>query len=280
MAKEFSGAIAWQFAEAYRQAVLPSDPKIVPMADCINTVQCVDSTQVALPPNTVGLAFTSPPYNVQKEYDANLGLADYLDLIKKVGANVYRSLIPGGRYVVNVANVGRRPYIPMTSMFYEIHMELGFMPIGEIIWQKAQGAGGNCAWGSWRSSKAPSLRDIHEYLLVFTKEGYGRKDSGTSSLTSEQFMESTLSVWNIRPESAKRVGHPAPFPLALAERVINLYSYLGDVVLDPFAGSGTTCLAAKRLGRNYVGFEINEGYCALAKHRLDGGNENKSNHSA
>jgi len=142
------------------------------------------------------------------------------------------------------------------------------LPKGEIIWQKGKGASGSCAWGSWRSAKAPRLRDLHEYLLVFAKQSYGRPDKGESTIDRDEFMAATLSIWDIPPESAKRVGHPAPFPVELASRVIQLYSYLDDVVLDPFLGSGTTCVAAKQLGRKYIGFDISEEYCSLARERL------------
>lgn len=223
-----------------------------------------------IPDNGVALAFTSPPYNVGKEYDEDMGFEEYLALIREVGKEVYRVLKPGGRYVINIANLGRKPYIPLHSFFYTLHIqELGFLPMGEIIWQKGKGASGSCAWGSWRSAKAPRLRDLHEYLLVFAKQAYSRPDKGESTIDRDEFMDATLSIWNIPPESAKRVGHPAPFPVDLAKRVIQLYSYRDDVVLDPFLGSGTTCVAAKVLGRKYVGFDISEEYCTLARRRLE-----------
>ena len=235
-------------------------------ADHIYCASAASMTPV--PDNSVALAFTSPPYNVGKEYDDDMGLAGYLDLIHNVAQEVYRILRPGGRYVVNIANLGRKPYIPLHAFFYALHMEAGFLPMGEIIWRKAKGANGNCAWGSWMNAKAPRLRDIHEYLLVFAKQAFSRPDKGDSDIDRAEFMESTLSVWEIAPESAKRVGHPAPFPLELAERVIRLYSYRGDVVLDPFAGSGTTCVAAVANTRHYVGFDIAADYCALAERRI------------
>lgn len=228
------------------------------------------SENMPIPDNSVALAFTSPPYNVGKDYDDNMTLEAYLDLIKRVGGEVYRALKPGGRYVVNIANLGRKPYIPLHSHFYQIHSQIGFLPMGEIIWQKGKGASGSCAWGSWRSAKAPRLRDLHEYLLVFTKQEFSRPDKGESDLSAEEFMESTLSIWQIQPESAKKVGHPAPFPVQLASRVIKLYSYVDDVVLDPFMGSGTTCVAAKKNGRHYVGFDISPEYCKLAEDRITG----------
>ncbi len=221
-----------------------------------------------LPAQSISLAFTSPPYNVGKEYDDNMPLERYLALIRAVAEQVYRVLQPGGRYVVNIANLGRKPYIPLHAYFYGIHMEAGFLPMGEIIWRKGKGANGSCAWGSWRSARAPRLRDVHEYLLVFAKEGFSRPERGESDIDRDEFMEATLSVWDILPESARRVGHPAPFPVELAARVIQLYSYVGDVVLDPFLGSGTTAVAAVKTGRRYVGFEIDAQYFELAQLRV------------
>jgi site-specific DNA-methyltransferase (adenine-specific) len=223
-----------------------------------------------IPDNSVGLAFTSPPYNVGKSYDDDMSMTAYLDLIRSVAHEVYRVLLPGGRFVINIANLGRKPYIPLHMHFYTIHTAVGFLPMGEIIWRKAKGANGNCAWGSWQSAKAPRLRDIHEYLLVFAKGSFSRAERGESDITRDEFMNATLSIWEIPPESAKRVGHPAPFPVALAERVIRLYSYVGDTVLDPFLGSGTTAVAAIQTRRHFIGFEIDEAYCRLAAERIAG----------
>jgi DNA modification methylase len=221
-----------------------------------------------IPDNSIALAFTSPPYNVGKEYDDNMSVQGYMELIREVGAEIYRTLVPGGRYIINIANLGRKPYIPLHAWFYDIHMDIGFLPMGEIIWQKARRISGSCAWGSWKSAKSPRLRDIHEYLLVFAKKSFSRPDSGLSTIERDEFLDATLSVWEIKPESAKRVGHPAPFPVELAARVIRLYSYAGDVVLDPFVGSGSTCIAAARNDRHYVGYDISQEYCVLADKNL------------
>jgi DNA modification methylase len=241
---------------------------VIPVTDWADKVYCLSSENMPIPDNSVALAFTSPPYNVGKLYDDNMTLDAYLGLIQNVGKEVYRVLQPGGRYVVNIANLGRKPYIPLHAYFYKAHMDIGFLPMGEIIWQKGKGASGSCAWGSWKSAKSPRLRDLHEYLLVFAKGSFSRQDKGESDISKEEFMESTLSIWQVPPESAKKVGHPAPFPIALASRVIKLYSYVDDVVLDPFAGSGSTCVAAKALKRHYVGIDISSEYCALAETRI------------
>jgi DNA modification methylase len=249
----------------------PARPPVAPRprASWANRVYCHTAADMwELPDESVGLAFTSPPYNAGKDFDEDLSLGDYLSLIAAVGREVWRVLVPGGRYVVNVANLGRKPYIPMHAYFYAVHAALGFLPAGEVVWRKGRGMSSSCAWGSWRSARAPRLRDLHEYLIVFAKGRYERPDRGESDLSPEEFMAATLSVWEIPPERARKVGHPAPFPVALAERVIRLYSYRTDVVLDPFNGSGTTCLAAAQLGRAYVGYDIDPGYCALAEARL------------
>jgi site-specific DNA-methyltransferase (adenine-specific) len=256
------------FAEAASKAEMAKIvvPEAGPWAD---QVYCASSEKMeAIPDNSIGLAFTSPPYNVGKDYDDDMSLEAYLELIQNVGREVNRVLRPGGRYVINVANLGRKPYIPIHAFFWDIHTSLGFLPMGEIVWQKGKGANSSTAWGSWLSSKAPRLRDIHEYLLVLAKQDFSRPDSGESDITRDEFMASTLSVWEIPPESAKRVGHPAPFPVELAARVIRLYSYVGDVVLDPFVGSGSTCVAAALNGRRFVGYDVAQQYVDLSWKRL------------
>lgn len=236
-----------------------------PVEAWANQIYCHTSEQmVHIPDNSIGLAFTSPPYNAGKDFDDNADLKSYLGLIGRVAADVFRVLKPGGRYLVNIANLGRKPYIPLHAYFYAIHSGLGFLPAGEIIWRKSRGMNGNCAWGTWRSAKRPVLRDLHEYILVFTKECFGRPDKGESTISAEEFMEATLSIWDIPPASAKKVGHPAPFPVELAERAIKLYSYRGDVVLDPFNGSGSTCIAAMKNDRHFVGYDISPEYCQIA----------------
>ena len=219
--------------------------------------------------NCVALTVTSPPYNVGKLSDSNLEDDEYWKLIKKCFGEVYRVTESGGRLVVNVANLGRKPYIPFSNMFTEVMLNLGFIMRGEIIWQKSKGANANFAWGSWLSASNPVIRDIHEYCLVFSKDGMSKGIKGKSTLEKEEFMDSTLSIWNINPARAKKIGHPAPFPEELVKRFINLYSYEKDLILDPFIGSGTTAIAAKNSNRNYIGYEINQNYCDLANKRIN-----------
>jgi len=238
--------------------------------EVLDTVQCVDSRDMSmLPDESVHLMVTSPPYNVGKEYDEDLDMDEYRGLLKAVFREVYRKLVGGGRACVNVANLGRRPYIPLHSFIIEDMLDLGFLMRGEIIWQKAASAGASTAWGSWMSASNPTLRDVHEYILVFSKGSMRREKEGReSTIARDEFLEYTKSVWSFPTESAKRVGHPAPFPEELPYRLIQLYTFEGDVVLDPFCGSGTTCVAALKTGRHFVGFDINEEYVNLAKDRI------------
>ena len=218
--------------------------------------------------NCVSLTVTSPPYNIGKDSDLELNDEEYWKMINKVFSETYRVTKSGGRLVVNVANLGRKPYIPFSKYFTEALNEIGFIMRGEIIWQKSKGANANFAWGSWLSASNPVIRDIHEYCLVFSKDSMKNSSGGKSTIEKDEFMESTLSIWNITPEKAKKIGHPAPFPVELPKKFINLYSFKDDLILDPFIGSGTTAVASKLLKRKYVGYEINKNYIEMANNRL------------
>lgn len=223
-----------------------------------------------LPDNSVHLMITSPPYNVSKEYDNDLSLNDYLQLLKNAFTETHRVLVNGGRACINVANLGRKPYIPLSDYISRMMIEIGFNMRGEIIWNKAASASPSTAWGSWQSAANPILRDIHEYILVFSKGDYKReKGTKENTITRDQFMEWTKSIWTMNAESARRIGHPAPFPEELPGRLIQLYSFTNDVILDPFMGSGTTGVAALKAGRKFVGYENNEEYIELANRRID-----------
>ena len=222
-----------------------------------------------LPDHSVHLMVTSPPYNVRKEYDEDLSLEEYRELLRTVFKETYRVLVTGGRACVNVANLGRKPYLPLHAFVIEDMINAGFHMRGEIIWDKGASAAASTAWGSWLSASNPVLRDVHEYILVFSKDSFSRKGIGKdSTIERDEFLEWTKSIWRIPAVSARKIGHPAPFPEELPERLIKLYTYRGDVVLDPFAGSGTSCVAALKNGRTYVGYEIEEEYVGLAEARL------------
>ena len=223
----------------------------------------------ALPDNSIHLMVTSPPYNVQKEYDQDLSLEEYRGLLRSVFQEVYRLLVPGGRACINIANLGRKPYIPLHIYIIHDMLELGYLMRGEIIWDKAASASSSTAWGSWLSATNPVLRDIHEYILVFCKQTFSRPGKDReSTIERDEFLSSTKSVWTFPAESARAVGHPAPFPEELPHRLIQLYTFEGDVVLDPFCGSGTTCIAARKSQRHYIGYEINPEYAQNAEERI------------
>jgi site-specific DNA-methyltransferase (adenine-specific) len=237
----------------------------------LNRLYCKSSESMdEVPDNSVHLMITSPPYNVGKEYDDDLTLDEYLELLTLVFRESYNKLVTGGRACINIANIGRKPYIPLHAMVIEIMLDLGFLMRGEIIWDKSASAGGSCAWGSWMSASNPVLRDYHEYILVFSKESYSKNKSQEKrdTITHDDFIQWTQSIWTFPAVNAKKIGHPAPFPIELPHRLINLYSYENDVVLDPFCGSGTTAIAAIQNNRNYIGYDIKEEYIDLAKKRI------------
>ena len=222
-----------------------------------------------LPDRSLHLMVTSPPYNVGKDYDDDLSMDDYLDLLSNVLSETHRVLVDGGRACVNIANIGRKPYIPLHAYTIQIASEIGFYMRGEIIWDKGM-SGSSTAWGSWMSPSNPTLRDTHEYILVFQKPPFGRKRSEgrEATISREDFLEHTKSMWTFPPTSAKRAQHPAPFPVELPRRLIDLYTFSGEIVLDPFMGSGATAIAAVELGRSFVGYEISPMYVEIARARI------------
>lgn len=223
-----------------------------------------------IPDNSVHLMITSPPYNVSKEYDEDLSLQEYLQLLENSFRETFRVLINGGRACINIANLGRKPYIPLSDYISKLMIDIGFTMRGEIIWNKAASASPSTAWGSWQSAANPILRDVHEYILVFSKGDYKREKKGKKdTITKEQFMEWTKSIWTMNTERARRIGHPAPFPEELPYRLIQLYSFKGDIILDPFMGSGTTAVAAIKAERKFVGYDISQKYIELAEKRIE-----------
>lgn len=237
----------------------------------LNRLYCKSSERMdEIPDNSIHLMITSPPYNVGKEYDNDLTIDEYLELLTAVFSQTHDKLVTGGRACINIANIGRKPYIPLHAMVIEIMLDLGFLMRGEIIWDKSASAGGSCAWGSWMSASNPVLRDYHEYILVFSKDSYSKSKSQVKrdTIEKEDFIQWTKSIWTFPAVNAKRIGHPAPFPIELPHRLINLYSYEGDVVLDPFCGSGTTCIAALQNNRNYIAYDNNAEYIELAEKRI------------
>jgi len=246
-----------------------------------------------LPDNSVALVVTSPPYFVGKEYELAVTGGDgggaggrvpatyleYLDMLRAVFTDCRRVLEPGGRIAVNLANLGRKPYRSLAADVIAILQDdLGLLLRGEVIWEKAAVSSGSCAWGSFAKASNPVLRDMTERVIIASKGRFARALSAKqrrtrglphrSTLANDEFVDVTRDVWRIESESATRIGHPAPFPVELPRRLIDLYTFEGDVVVDPFVGSGTTLVAAARTGRIGVGFDTEPDYVDLAERRL------------
>ncbi len=279
------GHDASAFYSRFTPPALSSESGVHPVKE-IDKLICGDARSMdEVADSSVALVVTSPPYFVGKDYERALGeggapatYLEYLKLLRDVFAECVRTLEPGGRIAVNVANLGRRPYRSLSADVTRILQDdLRLLLRGEIIWLKQRGSSGSCAWGSFQQPGNPVLRDLTERVIVASKgrfdralspgERRARKLPSEGSMSREGFMENTLDVWEIPPESARRVGHPAPFPVELPLRLIELYTYRGDLVLDPFAGAGTTAVAALRSRRHYVGYDLDERYVALAEAR-------------
>ena len=248
-----------------------NEPKLI---DEIIVGDSRDMTDVA--DASVALVVTSPPYFAGKEYEAALGEATSpapTSSTCRCSRTCSRSacvLEPGGRIAVNVANLGRRPFRSLAADVTTILQDrLRLLLRGEIVWRKAVGASGSCAWGSFRSPTNPTLRDLTERVVIASKGRFDRAHGGDATIGPDEFMDATLDVWDLPAESAKRVGHPAPFPVELPQRLIELYTFAGELVLDPFMGAGSAAVAAVRTGRHFIGYDTDPAYVAAARARVD-----------
>jgi site-specific DNA-methyltransferase (adenine-specific) len=276
---------ATTFYERFVAPELSHDATVV-RPDKVDVIYCHDSRHMsAVDSGSIALVVTSPPYFAGKDYEQSLGrhgvpstYFEYLQLLRDVFEECKRVLEPGGRIAVNVANLGRRPFRSLAGDVTQILQDLGLLLRGEIVWWKGRAAGGSCAWGTFQRPGNPVLRDITERIVIASKGRFDRAKRpqerqhvglpSTATISRDEFLEATTDLWEMPPESATRVGHPAPFPVELPRRLIDLYTYEGDTVLDPFIGSGTTAVAARRTGRHFIGYDNDATYVELAVDRL------------
>ncbi len=276
------------FYERFAAPLISTDDVVRPptTVDALFHGDAREMSEEQVADNSVALVVTSPPYFAGKEYEIDLAAGhvpasyvEYLSMLAEVFSRCVDKLEPGGRIAINVANLGRKPYRSLSADVINILQDdLGLLMRGEIIWQKARGAGGSCAWGSYKSPQNPVLRDVTERVVIASKGRFdraikrsARADLGLPSaatIDTEEFLEATIDIWEIPSESARKIGHPAPYPVALPRRLIELYTYEGDLVLDPFIGSGTTAIASIETNRRYVGFDTDDEYLDIARARI------------
>lgn len=255
---------------------------------------CGDSRKVlrALPDGCIHLAITSPPYNVGLEYDSHndrMPYNEYLKWLTSFWSELYRVLVPGGRFALNIAPTSIKDFRPIHYDMARDLMGLGFIMRTEVLWYK-QTMRRRTAWGSWKSPRNPHMVPSWEYVLVFSKGSWTLEgDKADADITGEEFIKYSDAFWNIPPETRGRQpflkslypprrgrktaamktdGHPAPFPEELIKRLIKFYSYRGNVVLDPFGGTGTVAAVARRTGRHFVHLDLSRKYCEIAAERV------------
>lgn len=241
------------------------DEKILLLQDDILTTEAIEL-------GSIDLIVTSPPYNVDIQYNSHrddISYPEYLDFTRAWLEKCYQFLREDGRICLNIPldkNKGGQQSVG--ADITTIAKQIGYQYHSTIIWNEGN-ISRRTAWGSWMSASAPFVIAPVELIVVLYKKRWRKTSgSGISDITREEFMQWTNGVWVFSGESKKKIGHPAPFPIELPRRCIKLFSFVGDTVLDPFAGSGTTLIAAALLNRKGIGVEIDPYYCELAKKRI------------
>lgn len=243
----------------------------------VNKIICGDSETIlkAFPDNFVDIIVTSPPYNFGLKYENDknkdaLYWQDYFNKLNRVWQECSRVLKPAGRFCVNIQPLFS-DYVPTHHIISRQLLELGLIWKAEIIWEKHNYNCKYTAWGSWKSPSMPYLKYTWEFIEVFCKESHKKEgDSGKIDITGDEFKKWVYAKWDIAPEgNMKKYNHPAMFPEELVTRLLKLFSYQNDIVLDPFNGAGTTTLVANKLERRYIGIDVSEEYCKTAEKRLE-----------
>ena len=244
--------------------------------DGVDRIYCGDSEDAmkALPDNVVDIIITSPPYNFGLDYDSDTNKDavywnDYFDKLNRIWTQCYRVLKPGGRICVNVQPLFS-DYMPTHHIISKQLLDLGLLWKSEILWEKNNYNCKYTAWGSWKSPSMPYMKYTWEFVEVFCKGSHKKAgDSSKIDITGDEFKKWVYAKWSIAPErNMKKYNHPAMFPEQLVARLLKLFSYEGDLVLDPYIGVGTTAISAHNLNRHYIGIDVSEQYCAIAEERL------------
>jgi len=264
------GAITFDARARKTLAMMKSQPYFLHSDLAIHHADVL--TTDCVPRKSVDLIVTSPPYNVDIAYASHDDASSYREYLKFTEQWLRKCLKlakDDGRLCLNIPldkNKGGQQSV--CADFTHIARKVGWKYHSTIIWNE-QNISRRTAWGSWLSASAPFVIAPVEVIIVLYKKSW-KKTSGSrqSDITRDEFMAWTNGVWSFNGESKKRIGHPAPFPVELPRRCIKLFSFVGDTVLDPFLGSGTTLVACALNNRKGIGIELDEGYCALAQNRL------------
>lgn len=240
-----------------------------------NKIICGDSSEILknIPNNSVDLIFTSPPYNFGLDYESNDDAhhwENYFNKLFSVFDECIRILKYGGRIIINIQPLFS-DYIPSHHVISNYFMNKKLIWKGEILWEKNNYNCKYTAWGSWKSPSNPYLKYTWEFLEIFSK-GTLKKDGNRENIdiTADEFKKWVVARWSIAPDrNMKEYNHPAMFPEELAMRVLKLFSFQNDIVLDPFNGVGTTTFVAKTTNRRYLGIDISQDYCDKAIARLN-----------
>ena len=230
------------------------------------------------PDESIDLVITSPPYNVKlggrsdesRSYDVYVDDKEYsvyISWLRVIFSKIFSKLTFGGRVVINIGD-GKNGAIPTSSDIIQFMKDIRYLTLTHIIWNKNQ-TSPRTAWGSWLSPKQPSFPTPFEHILVFCKGSLNLSRKGVTDLTKEEFINYSLAMWTFPGVSKKKSQHPAAFPEELPYRCIKMFSYIDDIIYDPFAGVGTTLLVAEKLRRNCIGSEISEQYCKIYESRKD-----------